>query len=152
MMRDANTPLILWICAAVCAHLMFGEGGDVVAQYHDDRRAIAALGEHVRERVRFSERTFEVGTAEPNDKVAQNEVKPPEPPPAPKPTAKPVTIVTPPKPEAKKAAPPPPAPKKVAVKLVPEDPAHKLMEPLPQKSDRRIAVRQHVQPNQADNP
>jgi TonB family protein len=40
--------------------------------------------------------------------------------------------------------------KKVPVVTVPEDPAKKL-DP-PPETDRRIAVRQHAQPNQADNP
>jgi TonB family protein len=45
---------------------------------------------------------------------------------------------------------PPKEPKKIPVVAVPEDPAKKL-DPPPQ-TDRRIAVRQHVQATQADNP
>ena len=153
MTRDVNTPLILWICAAVCAHYMFAEGGDAVAQFHDDRVSIATLGEHVRERVRFSEQTFEVSSLDANPKTAEAAPAPePPPPPPPKPTAS-VAPPPPPKPPPKKLAAKPPAPKaqKVAVSIVPQDPAKKLLEP-PPPNERRIAVRQHVQANQADNP
>jgi TonB family protein len=155
MMRDANTPLVLWICAAICAHYMFAEGGDTVARAHEDRLAIASLGEHVRERVRFSEQTFEVSSIDaPKPSEEQPPAPPPEPPPAPKPTATPVPTVKPPPPPVAQKPPPPPVVKpapKIAVQVVPEDPAKKLLEPPPQ-TDRRIAVRQHVKPSQADNP
>jgi TonB family protein len=153
MMRDANTPLVLWICAAICAHYMFAEGGETVAEYHEDKLAIATLGEHVRERVRFSEQTFEVSSISAPPKASEEAPPPPpEPPAAPKPTAT--------TPTAKPTAPPPPKPPptplvkvapKIKVQVVPEDPAKKLLEPPPQ-TDRRIAVRQHVKANQADNP
>ena len=155
MMRDANTPLVLWICAAICAHYMFAEGGDTVARYHEDKLAIAKLGEDVRERVRFSERTFEVSTLDVASKPAEEPPPPPPPaeaqPPAPKPKPTAKADVKPP-PEVKKApAPVVKPPVKMAVQVVPEDPAKKLLEPPPQ-ADHRIAVRQHVKPNQADNP
>jgi TonB family protein len=152
MSRDVNTPLVLWICAAICAHFLLGEGGDTVAQFHDDRLAIASMGEKVRERIRFSEQTFEVSSIDGPTKEAE-----PPPPPPPEPPATPPTPEAK-KPEAKKpdAKPAPKAPeppketKKLKVVAVPDDPAKKLDVPPP--SDRRIAVRQHVQPNQADNP
>jgi TonB family protein len=151
MSRDANTPLVLWICAAVCAHFMLGEGGDTVAQFHDDRLAIATMGEKVRERIRYETQTFEVSSIDgPGKDTVEPLATPPEPPVPPppelkKPDVKPET----PKPEVKSPEPPKPE-KKIAIVPVPEDPAKKL-EP-PPETDRRIAVRQHVQPNQADNP
>jgi len=153
MTRDANTPLVLWICAAICAHYMFAEGGDTVAKIHDDRVAIAELGEHVRERVRFSEQTFEVSSLDaPTPALAEPPPPPPEaPPPAPKPTATPVPSVKPPAPVEPPKPPAVKPPTKIAIKVVPEDPAKKLLEPPPQ-ADKRIAVRQHVTPKQADNP
>ncbi len=149
MSRDVNTPLVLWICAAVCAHFLLGEGGDTIAQVHDDRVAIASLGEKVRERIRFKEQTFEVSSVEGNAAGAEPATPAPEPPASAtpeekKPPEKKDAPQTPPKPSE------PQQPKKIAVVPVPEDPAKKL-EPPPQ-TDRRIAVRQHVQPNQADNP
>jgi TonB family protein len=153
MSRDANTPLVLWICAAVCAHFMLGEGGDTVAQFHDDRLAIATMGEKVRERIRYEAQTFEVSSIDgPGKEVAEPPVPPPEPAPVPTSPAvkKPeVTKPEPPKPQPKVQEPPKPE-KKIAIIPVAEDPAKKL-DPPPQ-TDRRIAVRQHVQPNQADNP
>jgi TonB family protein len=150
MSRDVNTPLVLWICAAVCAHFLLGEGGDTVAQFHEDRLAIASMGERVRERIRFNEQTFEVSSIDGPAKEAPEAPPPPPPePPAVTPEVKKPEVK---KPEAKtQVKPPDPVKeaKKVAVVAVPDDPAKKL-DPPPQ-SDRRIAVRQHVQPNQADN-
>jgi TonB family protein len=153
MARDVNTPLVLWICAAVCAHFMLGEGGDTVAQFHDDRLAIATMGEKVRERIRYDAQTFEVSSIDgPAKEAAESPVPPPEPPPVPTaPEAKKPDVPKPepPKPVAKLPEPPKPI-KQIAVLPVPADPAQKLDPPPP--TDKRIAVRQHVQPNQEDNP
>ena len=48
MKRDATTPLILWICAAICVHFMFGGGAEEVATVHDDK--VVAQGLHFCER------------------------------------------------------------------------------------------------------
>ena len=55
MKRDATTPLILWICAAICVHFLFGGGASEVAA--DDRpQAMEHLelvvAHHVRAEVR----------------------------------------------------------------------------------------------------
>src|SRR5262249_1981077 len=100
MAKDPNTPLILWICAALCAHYSFAEGGGVIARIHEDRAFIELLGKNVRDRVRSSEQTFEVAIAEPTPEV-QKEPEPPPPPP-PKPTAE--KKKDPPKPEDKRKA------------------------------------------------
>jgi len=146
--REVNTPLVLWICAAICAHFILGEGGDQIALFHDDEVALASLGARIRERVRDKEATFEISSMDDKetppapDAVELPKPPPPKPPPPPLPTAKT------PKPEPPK--PPPPPPKKIAVikaaappKTQPEPPA---------QVDHRIAVRQHVKPNQDDNP
>jgi TonB family protein len=149
MSRDVNTPLVLWICAAICTHFLLGEGGDQVAQFHDDRLAITTLGEKVRASIRFSEQTFEVSIDTPSKETPEPLPTPPE-----KPTPPEEKKPEPKKPVAKAQPPKPPEAvkdtKKAKVVVVPEDPAKKL-EPAP-PPDRRIAVRQHVQPNQADNP
>jgi len=132
--REINTPLVLWICAAVCAHFLVGEGGDQIAMFHDDGVALAGLGARVRERVREREQTFEISPQE----EAQ---KPPPPPPdetkppTPKPADTPPTVVKPevPKPDIKKPEPPKPE----------ADP--------PAQVDHRIAVKQNVKKNQDDN-
>ncbi len=153
MSRDVNTPLVLWICAAVCAHFLLGEGGDTVAQFHDDRLAIATLGEKVRERIRYEAQTFEVSSIDaPGKEATEPPVPPPEPSADPnKPETKKPDIPKPESPKPPARVPDAPKPeKKIAVVPVPDDPAKKL-DPPPQ-TDRRIAVRQHVQPNQEDNP
>ena len=141
-MRETSTPLILWICAAVCAHFMFAEGGGVVAEVHDDHSFLKHMGSQIREKVRDSEQTFEVGTV--SDSAAKPEEKPPEPPP-PKPEKKPdekkdVAIIPPKKPDAAK----PPPEKKEVVKVVvtPKDPAKALEPPPVPLKDKRIAVKQ----------
>ena len=58
--RDQSTPLILWICAAVCAHYLFAQGGGEVAKTHEDHSYLAQLGAEARERTRQEEQTFEV--------------------------------------------------------------------------------------------
>src|SRR5438105_2078346 len=103
MAKDPNTPLILWICAAVCAHYMFAEGGGVIARMHEDRQFLEMMGRDIRERVRTTEQTFEVASLGTEDKAKEPEVEPPKPPP-PKPEAK--------KPEEKKPEPPKPEAKR----------------------------------------
>jgi TonB family protein len=146
-MRDTTTPLFLWVCAAICAHFLFAEGGGEVAREYEDRTAILRMVVGAREKLRLSEQTFEVGGLE----VMPN----PEPqPPPPAPPAK--------EPEAKKEKPPKPEEKKPeavakkeeekkAVALVPEK-APKQTPPPELPSDKRIAVRQHAAKNQPDNP
>jgi TonB family protein len=150
MSREPNTPIILWICAAVCAHFMFAEGGEQVARVHEDHSALKKLASSVRFRVKSTEQSFEVALNDaPGAKQDDDEdaVQPPPPPP-PKPTA---SASTPPPPK-------PPEPKKekveTKVKVVVEekDPVKQLQQPPPQ-IDHRIAVRQHVKDkDQEDNP
>ena len=82
LMRDANTPLLLWICAAICAHFVFAEGGGEVARIHEDRSVLLRLAAEVRDKVRGSEQTFEVTTIEatpkPEATVAPAALLPPE--------------------------------------------------------------------------
>ncbi len=149
MARETNTPLILWICAAVCTHYAFAEGGGVVAQIHEDKSFMAVLGRNVRERVRASEQVFDLALAD--NGPAEKEAEPPPPPPPPKPTAAPKPPPTPPpteKDKPKKEEPKKPEPKTLVLKAEPPKPQD-LAAPL---ADKRIAVRQHTQPNQADNP
>ncbi len=150
MARETNTPLILWICAAVCTHYAFADVGGVVAQIHEDKSFMAVLGRNVRERVRASEQTFELALGDtPN---AEKEAEPPPPPPPPpKPTAAPKPEKTPPppeKPKPKKEEPKKPEPKTIVLKHEEPKPQD-LAAPL---ADKRIAVRQHAKANQADNP
>ena len=151
MSREPNTPLILWICAAVCAHFAFAEGGDQVARVHEDQSALMKLAANVRFRVKSTEQTFEVALLDKGDKKAEDDpqIDPPKPPP-PKPTAtqKPNEPPKPPPQEEKKKQ------QEAKIKLVPQekDPVKQLQQPPPQK-DHRIAVKQHVKDKkQEDNP
>jgi len=145
--REVNTPLVLWICAAICAHFVLGEGGDQIAMFHDDEVALASLGARVRGMVRDKEQTFEISSVDEKETPPEPDAAEPPKPPPPKPTP-PAPTATTPKPEPPK--PKPPEPKKIAI-VKPAEPAK--TEPLPQpKVDHRVAVRQHVTPNQQDNP
>ena len=147
--RSPETPLILWVCAAVCAHFLFAEGGGEVARIHDDRKFMATLASEVRGATHGVEQSIEIMTS---DDGKPDEKAPEEP-------KKPDLIANkkaePPKPpEAKKLEdakkPPPKTQETVKVELKEDDPLKKLDEPPPE--DKRIAVKQHADPKQADNP
>lgn len=145
MLRAPETPLILWICAAVCAHFMFAEGGDQIATYHEDRSYLFELGARARSAAHVKDQTFDILTNE--------DGQPQEPEQEPKPEAKKEDPRSePPKPEPAKEAPRPEPPRPI-VKVVQEeeDPVKKL-DQVPLKQDDRIAVRQHAQKDQPDNP
>src|SRR5579862_6181935 len=141
MMREARTPLILWICAAICVHFVFGGAGVVVADIHDDRVYLHHLASHVRDRVRSDEATFEVG-------LDPTRPAPPEPPKVDPPKPKPV-VEEKPKPapklpelaknEKKKQDEKKEEKKKTAIVLK-DDSKQKPLPPPPPAPDHRIAV------------
>ncbi len=148
MLRAPETPLILWICAAVCAHFIFAEGGDQVATYHEDRSFIFQLGTRARSAAHGKDQTIEIVTSEdgepteadpeqPKPEAKKEEPKKPEPP-------------EPPKDQNQKKPEEQPKPD-VKVVAKEDDPVKKLDE-VELKQDNRIAVKQHAQKNQADNP
>lgn len=147
MTRAPETPLILWICAAVCAHFIFAEGGDQVATFHDDLSYIYQLGSRARSITHGKDQTIDIITNE----EGKPQVEEPEPPPKPEPTAE--KKQDPPKKDEPKAPPKKDEPKKEDVKVAvkEEDPLKKLDEP-PPKQDNRIAVKQHAEKKQQDNP
>ncbi|HVH46708.1 MAG TPA: hypothetical protein VM925_30410, partial [Labilithrix sp.] len=145
MLRAPETPLILWICAAVCAHFMFAEGGDQVATYHEDRSYLFQLGTRARSAAHGKDQTFEIVT---NEEGQPTEPEPEKPKPEAKKEEKKPEPVEPPKEVKKPEAPKPPEVKVVAKE---DDPLKKL-DQVPLQPDNRIAVKQHAQKNQADNP
>jgi len=153
MSRSPEIPIVLWVCAAICAHFMMGGGTEEVSkQLHkvtDDHRYISMLGAEARERTIASEQQFDIALVGEGAKP-QDEEPPPEPP---KPPPVPEKKAEPPKPEPPKqqAKPEPPKPEQVKIVVKPEDPLKKLDEEQ-LKSDKRIAVKQHAQPKQEDNP
>jgi TonB family protein len=146
--RDVTIPLGLWICAAIGAHFLFGTGGLVVAQVHDDRSELWALARQASNLAMQADQTFDLSLGDSNGESA-----PPPPPTAPPvvpplPKTAPTASVTPPKaPDAERKV-----DKRIALveKKVDEKPPA-VLPPEPLK-DRRIAVRQHAAPNQDDNP
>jgi TonB family protein len=134
---------------AIQLHAFLGIGGWVVGDAHVDKVALLNLGKDVRERVRQSEQTFDLDGTEYG--VKPNDVAPDKPPPPPPPKIakkeekKKPDPLKPPTPEQKK-----PEEKKIPL-LVKTD---KKNEPVPVQpvADKRIAVKQHAQPNQEDNP
>jgi TonB family protein len=147
--RDVSIPLALWICAAICAHFLFGTGGLVVAQVHDDRSELLRLSHAASTLAKREDQTFEVSLGEPGEE-AKEEAPPPPPPPPPapddKPKPKPLVTEKPvekPKPEEKK--------KEEKVVVIEKKAETKPLPDEPMK-DRRIAVRQHAKADQEDNP
>ncbi|MGO9711593.1 MAG: energy transducer TonB [Polyangiaceae bacterium] len=151
MKRDATTPLILWICAAICVHFLFGGGAEEVATIHDDHVYLHRMATAVRDRVRQEEQVFDVSLFD--AKKTDTHAEPPPPPPKPKP--KPPEVKKPPPPaKIAKLEKKPPEQKKDEKKaiVVAKDDKAKPLPPPPPALDHRIAVKQHAQENQADNP
>ncbi len=150
----AETPIILWICAALVAHFVFGGGTEEVSKrignVRADQRFLSALASKAREKARVADQTLEVAVI---DEGAPSETEPKEEEPKPAPVAE--KKKDEPKPEPPKS--PEEKPKEetkvtdVKVTVKPDDPLKKLDEEQ-LKADKRIAVRQHAQENQQDNP
>lgn len=177
--RAASIPLGLWICAAVVAHLVGGGGAMEAAAIVHDRAELRAAVRSVRHSLHPADTTFEIltdgATASPSQKMEPPKEDAPEgskaegapdpdavkpevtKPPAP-PKEKRVDLdpkkVEPPKAEPPKVAevPKPPPPKPVPVPVVPVPAAPAPPPPPPPPPDQRIAVRQHAQKDQPDNP
>jgi hypothetical protein len=181
MSREAHIPLALWVCAAILAHMGGGEGAVEVAKTIDDRAQLRAVAHAMRDGLRHADTVFEVLTedtpatpsepsSEPPDKDsaasdpaaadAKDEPKPDPAKPDPKKQAKaelekkPVPVPEPKKeephldPALKPAEKPKPPVVAKAEQAQPAPPAP----PPPPPADHRIAVRQHVDPDQEDNP
>jgi len=152
--RDASTPLILWICAAICVHFIFGGGANEVAVVHEDHQYLHSMATQVRDRVRMEEQTFDVALLASSKKIeADPTPPPPPPPPKPKPPEKEKKQAKPPE-LAKKDEKKTPEEKKKDEKktLVVAEEKAKPLPPPPPQADHRIAVKQHADPNQKDNP
>src|ERR1700689_2728394 len=150
--RDVTIPLVLWICAAVCAHFLFGTGGLVVAQMHDDRSEMWKLSHEATSLAKQEGQTFEVSLGSPSEAVPDEVPPPPPPPPPPKPEDKPKPKPTATqKPTETKTPDKKPEDKKAIVLKKDEDKKPAVLPEDPLK-DRRIAVRQHATADQQDNP
>jgi TonB family protein len=145
--RDVTIPIALWMCAAICAHFLASTGGLVVAKMHDDRSELWRLSQQASSLAQREENTFEVTLSEPGEDEKPELLlpPPPTPPDLPKP---PPTVAR----EAPKTAHKPPADEKKLVIVEKETPKPPVVLPEDPLKDRRIAVRQHANPNQQDNP
>jgi hypothetical protein len=166
MTRDAQIPLFLWIATAVVAHAIWGGGADSVAKVIEERIEIRDFAASVRRFVRGENKPIEIALLD-----DQSEPKPPDPDApvdadksepdkddqksADKDEAKPEKPKTP-LPEPKKTS---EEKKKPAEKKPEEKPEEKKKletlpapEPEPAQAEKRVAVKQHATPNQADNP
>jgi hypothetical protein len=173
--RTAGIPIVLWMCAAVVAHLAGGGGAMKAAEIVHDRDELRAAVRFVRQGMRPSDTTFELLTdtaepaaqnVEPPKEDSANDAKPgeadpdapkvdplaPPPPPPPKPKDPKVEL---PKPEAKpEAKVEPPKPKPEPLKPLAPAAAQPAAPPPPPppEADHRQAVKQVVKKDQADNP
>lgn len=161
MSREVQIPLALWISAAIVAHLAGGGGAVEVAQTMKDRADLVGIVHALRGELRPGDTTFEILSI---DTPATPTEQPAEAPTAPAPSAPadspaeptpakpdPVASVSPPvppKPEEPKPEDPKPEEKKADV-VAPPPPAPSA--PPPPPPDGRIAVQQHVKPDQEDN-
>jgi TonB family protein len=145
--REVTIPLALWICAAICAHFLFGSGGLVVAKVHEDRAELWKLSREASSLAKLGDQTFEVAINEPSTEPSADVILPPPP----KPQAAPAP--PPPKtPPVKPVEKPKPQEKRVVVLEKKKDEEKKPLVPPEPLMDRRIAVRQHAAPDQEDNP
>jgi len=146
--RDVTIPLGLWICAAICAHFVFGSGGLVVAKVHDDRSELWKLSRIASGLAKQGEQMFEVSLGDPSDEPKEEAIPPKPPAPKTPPPAPPEKAHqdTPKTPEER------PKPEKRVLLVKKADDKKPLVMPEDLLKDQRIAVRQHAKPNQDDNP
>ncbi len=163
MSREQNIPLVLWISTAIVTHIMGVGGADQIARTIEDRVGLHAYAVGLRDKLRppaTIEVTFDgqpspagpEAEAQPPDDDAKPPPPPPLPPPPPQQQARAAPPTPPPqeqKPKPDEVQPPITLLPKVAASAAPAEPPPPPPEP---KADRRIAVRQHVEPNQQDNP
>jgi TonB family protein len=143
--RDVTIPLALWMCAAICAHFLFGTGGLVVARIHDDRSELWKLSRQASSLAQRDEPSFELSLEAGEEKDIAAPAPPPKPPEPPKPAT---SVQEPTKERAKPAA----EEKKIVVLQKSNEEKKPLVLPEDPLKDKRIAVRQHVKANQEDNP
>ncbi len=158
-MRDSSKATIpmgllafFWINVAAWVHLGAGVAGYEVALKHDDEKALTTFAERVGTKIDRKQAPTEIDviadgtTAPPVDTAA-----PPPPEPSATQEAQKPKPLDPKKDDPKKVEDPKKDDPKVAV-VKPVDTAVQPLPPPPPKKDQRIAVRQHVKPNQDDNP
>ncbi len=165
MTRDAQIPLFLWIATAVVAHALWGGGADRAAKVIEEKIEIREFAASIRRFVRGDTKTVEIALLE--DEVDPKPADPTEPP-----VPEPESLDDPddksadedeaapdkpkkPVPEPKRAPeePKPPEEKKAEEKKEEEKKPEPELPAVPvSPAEKRVAVKQHAAPNQADNP
>jgi hypothetical protein len=145
MSREQNVPLLLWISTAILAHIATGGGAEQIARVIEDRSDLQIFARQIRGRLQppaSIEVAFEAVPSKPEEAPeAENKPQEPRPDNPTKPDSK--------KPEVKK----PPEKveqKKIALPSMTAAPPPPPQQPPP--TDHRIAVKQHAEPDQEDNP
>lgn len=194
MLREAQIPIALWMCAAILVHLVGGGGAVEVAKLVQERADLRAMIRGVREEIRErSTLEIELTNVEPTppavkpktdrdvappdaadaakpdpekkkeqEKIEAKKAKPKKMArkflplsPKPKPEEKPKPKKEAPPPPEKKAEPkppPPPPPPPIAKAEEKKEEAKPPPPPPPPPEDHRLAVRQHAEKDQPDNP
>jgi hypothetical protein len=145
MSREQNVPLLLWISTAILAHIATGGGAEQVARILEDRSELVSFARTIRGKLQPSP-TIEIGFE--NVAIAPT-VEPPEPP-SPNRDAI-VEKKRDKKAEIAKAPEKKAEPKKIVLPTM-VSPATPPPPQQPPPVDHRIAVKQHVTPDQEDNP
>jgi TonB C terminal len=150
MSREQNVPLLLWISTAILAHIATGGGAEQIARVIEDRSELQYFARSIRGRLQPPQ-TIEVAfesvaqrVDEPADQALDN-------------AAEPRTDAN--KPEKKKKVEPPKSPtpekkveKKIVLPTMVAAPAPPPEPKQPPPMDHRIAVKQHADSDQEDNP
>lgn len=145
MSREQNVPLLLWISTALLAHIATGGGADRIARVLEDRKELHRFAESVRSQLIPGEKTFEISFVE--DDTSEEESPDDSAPDEAPLKAEAPRIEETPEPEKDEA---PKEAEREPEEAV-EVPAQPAPVPPPQQ-DRRIAVRQHAEADQEDNP
>jgi len=149
MSREQNVPLLLWISTAILVHIATGGGAEQIARVIEDRSELQYFARSIRGRLQPPQ-TIEVAFESVAEKVEPAEQPPDD-------SAEPRTDAN--KPEKKKKVEPskPPAPekkieKKIVLPVMVATQAPPAESKPPPPIDHRIAVKQHADADQEDNP
>jgi hypothetical protein len=147
MSREQNVPLLLWISTAILAHIASGGGAEQIAKVIEERSDLQIFARSIRGRLQ-PPANIEVAFENLPEPKADEPTQPPE-------EKSPQARENPTKPDKKKpeAKKPPEKiePKKIALpKMTAPTPPPPQQPPPPM--DHRLAVKQHADPNQEDNP
>lgn len=163
MRRDPSIPLFLWVATALVVHAIGGGSATEVSRVLEEKAGIRDFAQAVGRSARRSLEPLEVAFLEPDEEPPAAEEPPEEAPPAEEeqPERAPEPALEPSKPPEKEK-PKEPEPEAKPEQEKPEaKPEEKPAEQKPdtvqkpmvvQLDNRRIAVQQHVKPDQEDNP